>query len=446
MKKTCCLFLFMITAVLSPVLNAQNETVAKDWTREDCLQHGMKANPQIRIAESSIDSEKARLMQVDASFDPKIDLRSSWKRQKTEAAHGRAIVDALTDSTSESVSVGKTLYDSGQTLMQKKSAQESLAAAREKSSATRIELAANIKTMFFRAQQARALLQVRLETLEGYQRHLEKVQGYVEVGTKPPFDITRAQVDVANAKVDLISARSQLKVALANLARSIGLDESISIAEYPYVELQNADYSQKDVLLAEALQRPELKAAEYQKESARFKVKEAQKNMQPSLSASADYSWSGSTTPLDRQWGVGITMSWPVFDGSLQRARVDSAQSQLQSSAASFDNLRLGVSAELENSLTGLADAIERYQATAIVVQQASESLHLAEGRYDAGFGSPIEIADARVEMARARGNHVVAYFDSLIARAEFDRVLGRYPVELSVKPLTNEKDQEKRP
>ncbi|EKD84388.1 MAG: outer membrane efflux protein [uncultured bacterium] len=93
--------------------------------------------------------------------------------------------------------------------------------------------------------------------------------------------------------------------------------------------------------------------------------------------------------------------------------------------------MRLSVTAELENSITGVSDAVERYEATSYLVQQASESLHLAEARYDAGLSSPIEITDARVEFTRAWGNQVVSYFDGLIAWSELERVLGRLPAEL---------------
>lgn len=184
------------------------------------------------------------------------------------------------------------------------------------------------------------------------------------------------------------------------------------------------------------MQRPDVKAAQYQVDAAGYRVKEAKLSRSPSLSASADYQWSGTAAPLDRSWGMGVNLSWPVFDGKLTRAQIDSARSNLDNNAASLENVKLSVAAELENSLTGFTDALERLQATTILVQQASESLHLAEGRYDAGLGSPLEITDARVEYARARGNRVVAYFDSLIAQAELDRVLGRLPAEYRIQEI----------
>lgn len=435
MRKCFILTTILTIALLAPVFTApgdeeQTSGTEKHWTLEDCLQHGITTHPQIRVAASNVAAGKARLLQSRSGHDPQISLRANWSHSKTDSS-SRPITDAATDSTSESVAVSKTLYDSGQRQMSEKSARESLAAANARYDSTLTEVAAAIKAAFFRAQQAKALLQVRLETLTGYERHLEKVQSFVEVGSRPPFDITRAQVDVANARVDLISSRSQLKVTLANLARSIGLDTSISIAGFDTVELPTVAPESKEQLLQEALQRPEIRSANFQRQAAHYSVKEAQRNLRPTLSASADYRWSGTATPLDRQWGTGVTMAWPVFDGSITRARIDSAKSQLDNSTASLENLRISVIAELENALTGVSDAVERYDATNYLVQQASESLHLAEARYDAGLSSPIEITDARVEFARARGNQVVTYFDGLIAWTELEKVLGRLPAEL---------------
>ena len=434
MKKISKWLIAAAVVFISPAVSAQTSVEEKHWTLEQCIEHGLSVHPLLKMAESSVAGEKARLMQINSAYDPRLDLRSSWRHSKTDSASGRAIADSTTDSMSDSVSASKLLYDSGQTSAQKKAARESLAAMAARFDSTMIEIAADIKTAFFKAQQARALLQVRLETLEGYERHLEKVEGYVEVGTRAPYDITRAQVDVANARVDLISARSQLKVTLANLARTIGLDTAINIAAFDQMLLPAIETGSKEQLLAEALRRPEIKTAQYQVNAAGYKVKEACLSKKPTVSASGDYQWSGTTTPLDRQWGMGVSMSWPVLDGSITRAKIDSAKSSLDNISASLENLKLSVSAELENSLTGFVDALERVHATRILVQQASESMNLAEGRYDAGLGSPLEIADARVELAKARGNNIVAYFDSLIAQTALDRILGRLPPEYRIK------------
>jgi outer membrane protein TolC len=415
---------------------AQNDSAQK-WTLKQCLQYGLQNHPLLKIASSNVESRKASLRQTKAYWDPRLDMRASWNRRKIDSG---GALDDMVDSTSESVGVSKVLLDSGQNRFEELSARSSVKAAESDRQNTLIEIAANIKKAFFSAQQAQALVQVRQETLDGYQKHLEKVEGYVEVGTRAPYDITRARVDVANAQVELISAKSRLKVALANLARAVGLESEIFVADFE-ISATPASVSDKEELKNKAFSRPELQSAEFDIDSADARVKGLKRSLKPVVAASADYSWNGTVTPLNRQWSAGVSLNWSLFDGALTRSRIDAAKSQLNSAGEGFRNLKLVVNAELENAITGLEDALERFKATDVAVQQASESMFLAEGRYDAGLGNPIEINDARVEYARARGNFVVAYFDSLIAAAELERVTGELPIEYRIQAV--EKDEQ---
>ncbi|MGM0599417.1 MAG: TolC family protein [Candidatus Rifleibacteriota bacterium] len=430
---------FQTFLILTLILSASSLLAAdkKDlWTLSDCLTYALENHPQIKIAKTSIDGQKASLKQSKAYWDPRLDLSAGFNRRKVESGF---TTDAMVDSTSESLGVKKIISDSGKNRFEQESLKKQLKAARAQYSNGLIEIAASVKKAFYQAQQARALVQVRLDTLDGFKKHLSKVEDYVEVGTRPPYDITRARVDVANANVELISARSRFKVTKSNLARAIGLQDRLEVEEFLIDKLPELDINKND-LKEKAFERPEIKSAMLQAESVDNQIKGIKRSLKPVVSASADYSWSGTTTPLDRQWRASVNLSWPIFDGNLTRARIESAESQLVKARESIKNLRLGVNAELENAVTGLNDALERFKATQVLVQQASESVYLAQGRYDAGMGNPLEVNDARVELTRARGNYIVAFFDSLIARAELDRVTGDLPREFKFQPIEEHK------
>ncbi|MBU1107366.1 MAG: TolC family protein [Candidatus Riflebacteria bacterium] len=427
--KLCIVLILLFNSI---AILGSEETQIKKWSLSECLQYGLENHPLIRISESSITSENALLNQTRAYWDPKVDLHANWNHRKTYTS---GVIDDVVDSTSESVGVNKVLYDSGQNRFDVSSVKSLIKSAESRRENTLLEVAAGIKKAFYAVQQAQALILVQEETLDGYQKHLAKVETYVEVGTKTPYDITRAKVDIANSQVELISAKSQLKVAKANLAKAIGLEAELDIADFELAELPQFEAVRED-LKQEAFSRPELKSAGFEIDSADAKIMSLKRSLKPTIAASADYSWSGTNTPLDRQWTAGVSLNWSLFDGALTRSKVDGAKSQLVSARENLRNLRLAVNTELENALTSLKDALERHNATGVLVQQASESLSLAEGRYDAGVGNPIEINDARVEYARARGNFVVAHFDSLIASAEVERVAGRLPDEYKIQAM----------
>jgi outer membrane protein len=52
--------------------------------------------------------------------------------------------------------------------------------------------------------------------------------------------------------------------------------------------------------------------------------------------------------------------------------------------------------------------------------------LRLAEGRYETGTGSVIELTDAQTALTSAAGQRVLADYNLAVARAQLTRALGR--------------------
>ncbi|MFZ5949505.1 MAG: TolC family protein, partial [Candidatus Rifleibacteriota bacterium] len=183
---------FLLFAVNFVTTGFAQDTAPEKWDLKQCIEYGLNNHPLLKIAQNNVESRKASLQQNRAYWDPKLDMRAAWNRRRNDSGGS---MDDLVDSTSESIGLSKVLLDSGQNRFDRLNAENSFKAATFSRENTRIEVASGIKKAFFAAQQAQALVQVREETLDGYQKHLEKVEGYVEVGTRAPYDITRARVD-----------------------------------------------------------------------------------------------------------------------------------------------------------------------------------------------------------------------------------------------------------
>ena len=53
--------------------------------------------------------------------------------------------------------------------------------------------------------------------------NLKSAKGFFDVGTRPKFDVTRAEVDVANARVALIRAQNAVSLARIGLNQAMGI-------------------------------------------------------------------------------------------------------------------------------------------------------------------------------------------------------------------------------
>ena len=58
-------------------------------------------------------------------------------------------------------------------------------------------------------------------------------------------------------------------------------------------------------------------------------------------------------------------------------------------------------------------------------MRQAQENLDLANGRYAAGVGSPLEVSDAEAAYFNQKTAYNVALYDHKIAQASLEKAMG---------------------
>jgi outer membrane protein TolC len=79
----------------------------------------------------------------------------------------------------------------------------------------------------------------------------------------------------------------------------------------------------------------------------------------------------------------------------------------------------------LQQGYVNLRDASERITASEVSVRQAKENVELANGRYEAGVGSPLEVTDAIVAQANAESTYTAALRDYKSAQAAIEKAVG---------------------
>ena len=60
-----------------------------------------------------------------------------------------------------------------------------------------------------------------------------------------------------------------------------------------------------------------------------------------------------------------------------------------------------------------------------MTVRQAEENLELANGRYAAGVGNPIEVTDAEVSLINSKTTYIQALYDYRVAQASIEKAAG---------------------
>jgi outer membrane protein len=327
------------------------------------------------------------------------------------------------------VNASQLIYDFGQTPGRRRAAEANREAAESAERTAAFNVRLQVQQAFFSARAQRALIAVARAGVENQQRHFDQIKGFVRAGLRPEIDLARTRTDLANARVRLIEAQNGYDLARAQLNRAMGTPEHslYEVAEEDYPSVAGEELPAPRLIDDALSRRPELTTLERQRSAQTHLVRSLKGAYGPALSATAGATAAG--TALDHlvpNWLIGATLSWPILQGGLTRGQIREANANVSGLDAQLDALRLQVRLEIEQALLAVRAAKASTEAVEEAVTSAQQQLRLAEGRYQAGLGTIIELSAAQQAVFDAGALAVQARFNLAFARAQLSTSLGR--------------------
>jgi outer membrane protein len=405
---------------------------------DEAVRVGLEHQPNVVGAKAQTEAASGRIEQARAGYLPQVTGTALAQR-----VHGNASVrttqNALPTTVGSSgqtynvfsfgVSASQLIYDFGQTIDRTRAASAQRDAQESNERTARFEAALQIRQAFFQAHAQRALVRVGQDSVQNMQRHLEQIRGFVQQGIRPEIDLVQAKTDLANARVTLINAQSGYSTAKAQLNRAMGIAQGTDydVADEGLAPIPGED-GPTDSLLKQALaSRPELVTLQKQTKAAELTVSAIQGAYGPTLSGVGGVSEAGpALDQLGLNWNVGLNLTWPIFQGGLTRGEVREARANVTVAQAQLTQAELGVRFQVEQARLNLRSAKAAIEAARDARENAQERLRLAEGRYEAGVGSIIELDDAAVAALSAGAQLVQAEYNLSSARAALLSALGK--------------------
>ena len=295
-----------------------------------------------------------------------------------------------------------------------------------KMSTTQIVL--NVKNAYYNLLQTERNRDVAVDTMKQFQQHLDQANAFFRIGTKPKFDVTKAEVDLGNARLNVLKAENAVRVARITLKDVMGIPENADFAIVDNLAFQKSDLQLNDVLNTAYSNRPDLRSVIAKREAAENSIDLAQKGYYPTLSGSAGYGYSGTDFPLGNGWNAGATLNFPLFTGLSTKYQVDEAKANLEILKANEDSIRQAIILDVQQAYLNVQDTAEQISMAEMTVLQAKENYDLASGRYRTGVGNPIEVADATITLNNARANFNTALYNYKIAQAALEKSIGAKP------------------
>lgn len=399
-------------------------------TLGQALANAQAHQPQLRQAIAQTAAARARVREVGSSYFPQLSGNGSYLFGPGRSDINQ-VVAGITSSQTYSLAANLTqlIYDFGQTNDRYGAAKDQAAAQAATQAATALTIALNVRTAFFTARADKELIAVARATLENANRHLDQTRGYVEAGKYPQLNQASALKDVANARVQLIDAQNGYETAKSQLNQAMGIEGGtaydVTNEAMPTV---SGETLALDSLMKEALaNRPEFAAFQQQLDAQRRTIAQYKEGWAPSLRGTAGAGTNGAPgSAVFNNWDAGLTLSWPLYLGGMPQAQAQEAEANLTSLQAQVDNLRQQVRLAVDQARLSVAAEKIAIKAAADSTRNAADQLSLAEGRYQAGVGSIVELDDAQLGYTTAAAQQVQAEYKLATARAQLLQALGR--------------------
>ena len=140
----------------------------------------------------------------------------------------------------------------------------------------------------------------------------------------------------------------------------------------------------------------------------------------------AGYGYGAEEVPLQQNYGLAVTLNYPLFSGFQTREQVKEASATISSTRYQFTEARRRVRLEVERSAYGVQEAQERLEARKKEREASEENLRLATARYEVGAGDIIEMTDAQAQMVQSDTETINSAFDYAVSHASLLRAMGR--------------------
>jgi len=390
----------------------------------------VKNHPQIVAAQSNAAAAGQQIVEARSAYYPLVngEITGSQGYDLGRIGAGALSASRLFNRFGAGLQIQQLVTDFGRTYNLVANSRLQAEAANQTVKATNYDIMIGVDRAYYEVLQDEAFVRVAQETVKTRQTLADQVNALFKAQLKSEVDLSFAQVNLSEAQLLLIRADDSVTEAEADLGRALGVDhpEVYAVSEPPAAPPLPTDAGP---LIAQALaNRPELASLRLQYEAAR-KFEYAERDLsRPMLSGIA----LGGVLPyvnfpgLPPEYeGAALNLQIPVFNGHLFAARREAAHQEALAANQHLRDELQQVEHDVNNAWVAASTAYQRIPVTVQMIKEAQLALELAQGRYNLGLSSIVELTQAQLNLTQAQIENVTARYDYKAAYAQLQYTMG---------------------
>jgi outer membrane protein len=391
-------------------------------------------HPQVLAAQNEASFANEQIREARAAYYPTLDgdITGSGANHDSRIGAGFLTDSRLFNRFGQGIVLSQLITDSGRTPNLVASSRLQAQASNQTYQATKYDVLLQVNRAYYGVLHSQAVVRVAQQTVAARQLVADQVSTLAANNLRSQLDVSFADVNVSEAKLLLISAQETVQEAYAGLARALGTDQPVNNYQLLDEPLPPAPPETAEALLPQAFNnRPELASLRYARESA-YRFAQAEKDLsRPSVTLDGVAGFvplinqEGSTLIPSEYGAAAVNVHIPIFNGHLFAARREAATYHALESDQRLRDEQEVIARDVRAAWAASMTAYQRIDVTAEFLRQAALAVDLAQGRYNLGLASIVELTQAQLNETQAEIENLNAKYDYQSQYASLQYTLG---------------------
>jgi outer membrane protein len=446
----------------------------KVWTLQECIDHALKNNIQIKQAALNTELADVSKEQALAGMFPTLNASANqsyfWGRSVDPATY--AFTNNEIRSNNFSLNSSWVLFEGFSMQNSLKQSNLSYLSAKYDLQKIQNDISLNVVTFYLQVLYNKDLLKQAQEQTEASRVQRDRISEMEKLGAVSRGNLLDLEAQYASDELRQVNAQAQYDQAILSLAQLLELETpvgfSVDTVSLPAQQVDISSLSVSTIYEAALRTQPEIKSSEYNVESARKGLAAARGGMYPRLSLSGSistiYSSSGQTASLpfdtssylsgytasfepvytvtlvpsfektsfsdqldqNLSKSVGFNLIIPLFNGWATRSAIRRSKISWQQAQLNHESVRKTLFKNVQQAVSDVVTANNKLAASQKSQEALSQSYQFNVQKFDLGMLNMYDFLLSKNNYSKAEADLLQAKYDLIFRIKVLDFYQGK--------------------
>ena len=441
MKQNQILIVFAFILCAPLMLQGQNTILSL----EDCIDHAMERNYELRMQNEDINVSKAGLEIARKSRLPQLKAGASYLRfSEVMTANISEQMSGLPldlppvqlrfgdeDNYSLNMSLVQPIFTGFRLRNQIKAAESVLLAEKAVREAGINQLVYEIKESYYNYISAVHRKRIAELSLKSVISHLEDVGNFYDQGQTTYNDVLKTKIRKSEMELMVSRADNQIFLLRKALMHMLGMPLTDSLSIETNLEYRTLDIGLEDAIDEALMRRPELTSTAFRKNALSAAINSVQSEFYPSISLVGGYEYGKpGLNKLENEWmdywTVGVSAQWQLWDWGIRNEKVQQSRAMVSRIEHSESLLLESIRLDVHQAYRKMTEYDLQVRLHRFICEQAEENFRILSDKFNQGLATNTDYLDAETQLTKAKLDEIMAMAQHCIAAADLERSMGR--------------------